>query len=151
MYVEKYEAYKIKIINMTEDVMFNVLVCNLNIGESFLKALRIEILIKALVKVLYTNTKEIFMNAKQEGVKYCQSCAMPMTDDGLYGTNRDGGKSEDYCKYCFSAGEFLAPVTMEAMMNICIPHVLSANPTMSKENAQKMLEEIFPNLKRWKN
>ena len=34
--------------------------------------------------------------------KHCQCCCMPMGDtDDLYGTNEDGSKSKDYCKYCY--------------------------------------------------
>ena len=29
-------------------------------------------------------------------MKFCQSCAMPMTEE-LYGSNKDGSKNEDYC------------------------------------------------------
>ena len=28
-------------------------------------------------------------------MKFCQSCAMPMTEE-LYGSNKDGSKNEDY-------------------------------------------------------
>ena len=37
--------------------------------------------------------------------KICQSCAMPMSDDSLYGTNADGSKNSDYCIYCYKDGE----------------------------------------------
>ena len=29
--------------------------------------------------------------------KICQSCAMPMTDESIFGTNKDGSKNSDYC------------------------------------------------------
>ena len=39
--------------------------------------------------------------------KFCQCCGMPLGDtDGLYGTNADGGKNDEYCWYCFQNGEF---------------------------------------------
>ena len=34
-----------------------------------------------------------------ENQKFCQSCAMPLTDE-LFATNADGSKNEDYCMYC---------------------------------------------------
>lgn len=41
--------------------------------------------------------------------KYCQSCAMPMGEtDEMYGTNSDGTKNLDYCKYCYQNGKFTA-------------------------------------------
>ena len=34
---------------------------------------------------------------------------MPMGDTNkLYGTNADGSKNEDYCKYCFENGKYCA-------------------------------------------
>ena len=39
--------------------------------------------------------------------KICQSCGMPLTSNELYGTNNDSTINYDYCKYCFSNGEFL--------------------------------------------
>ncbi len=40
------------------------------------------------------------MNAMNQ--KFCQCCGMPIGDtDELFGTNADGSKNADYCKYCF--------------------------------------------------
>ena len=37
--------------------------------------------------------------------KYCQSCGMPMgINDELYGTEVNGSKNNDYCKYCYEQG-----------------------------------------------
>ena len=70
--------------------------------------------------------------------------------DEMYGTNADGSKSEDYCKYCFEKGAFTANVTMDEMIEICVPHVVSAHPGMADTEARKMMSEFFPTLKRWK-
>lgn len=32
--------------------------------------------------------------------QFCQSCGMPMGTVDLYGTETDGSKNADYCKYC---------------------------------------------------
>ena len=46
--------------------------------------------------------------------KFCQCCGMPMGNtDELYGTNTDGSKNTEYCKYCFENGEFTFKGTME--------------------------------------
>ena len=83
--------------------------------------------------------------------KYCQSCGMPMgATNEMYGTNTDGSKSEDYCKYCFENGAFTSDCTMDEMIEFCVPHVTSANPGMSEEEAGKMMRGFFPTLKRWK-
>ena len=83
---------------------------------------------------------------------YCQSCGMPMgATDEMYGTNADGSKSKDYCKYCFENGAFTANSTMDEMIEICVPHMASAHPEMSGDDARKMMREFFPTLKRWQN
>ncbi len=82
---------------------------------------------------------------------YCQCCAMPMGDAELYGTNSDGTKNEDYCKYCYVDGQFTSNISMDEMIEFCVPHMVSANPGMSEEKARGMMKEFFPTLKRWKN
>lgn len=83
--------------------------------------------------------------------RYCQVCGMPMGDtDELYGTEKDGSKSKDYCKYCYENGEILFQGTMDEMIEACIPHMVEGNPEMSEEEARKMMQEVFPSLKHWK-
>ena len=55
---------------------------------------------------------------------YCGSCAMPMTDTVLYGSEVDGSKSPDYCSYCYVNGNFTADVTMEEMVDFCVPYLV---------------------------
>ena len=81
---------------------------------------------------------------------YCQSCAMPMEKNReIYGTEVDGSKNMDYCKYCYQKGQFTSNVNMEEMINICIPHMKDSG--MTEEQAKKMLNEVLPLLKRWKS
>ena len=83
--------------------------------------------------------------------KFCQSCAMPMgTTDEMYGSNADGGKNKDYCKYCFENGAFTSGATMDEMIEICVPHMVSAHADMSEDKARGAMREFFPALKRWK-
>ena len=82
--------------------------------------------------------------------RYCQSCAMPMGNtDEMYGTNADGSKSTDYCQYCYVNGAFTSNATMDEMIEICVPHMASANSGMSEDDARKMMRKFFPTLKRW--
>ena len=82
--------------------------------------------------------------------KLCQSCGMPMgATKEMCGTNVDGSKNEDYCKNCFEKGAFTSDSTMEEMIEICVPHVVSTIAGMSEDNARKMMREFFPTLKRW--
>lgn len=83
--------------------------------------------------------------------KYCQSCAMPMGNtDALYGTESDGSKNGDYCKYCYENGDFTFHGSMEEMIEICVPHMVTNNSGMTAEAARQMLHGFFPMLKRWK-
>jgi hypothetical protein len=82
--------------------------------------------------------------------KYCQSCGMPMGEtDENYGKETDGTKSKDYCKYCYENGEFTFNGSMEEMIEICVPHMASANPDMTEDKARNIMKEWFPTLKRW--
>ena len=81
----------------------------------------------------------------------CQSCGMPMGKlNDMYGKNADGTTNEDYCGLCYKDGLFNSDITMEEMIETCVPHVVRANPDMTLEQAYKMMRELLPNLKRWK-
>ena len=83
--------------------------------------------------------------------KHCQSCGMPMgATDEMYGTEADGNKSKDYCNYCYENGAFTSNAMMDEMIEICVPHVVSAISGMTEDNARKMMQGFFPSLKRWK-
>ena len=60
---------------------------------------------------------------EMENMIFCQSCAMPMMKDEDYGTNQDGSKNEEYCTYCYQSGAFTADITMEQMIEACVPTV----------------------------
>lgn len=79
----------------------------------------------------------------------CQSCGMPMqTED--YGTNKDGGANSEYCKYCYENGAFTSDETMEQMIETCVPYMVKEDTGMTEEKARGMLQEVMPQLKRWK-
>lgn len=82
-----------------------------------------------------------------EEIIFCQSCAMPMSDDD-FGTEKDGSKSPDYCKYCYQNGEFTDMRTMDEMIDFCVPKTAEATG-MGEDEVRKRLEEFFPKLKRW--
>lgn len=85
-----------------------------------------------------------------ENQKFCQSCGMPMGDtDELYGCEKDGNKSTDYCSYCYENGMFAFNGSMDEMIEVCIPPMTENNPNMTKEQARQMMKQFFPALKRW--
>lgn len=84
-------------------------------------------------------------------LNYCGSCGMPMGyTDEMYGTEKDGNKSHDYCSYCYEDGKFTNDFTLEEMIAFCAPHMVQANAQMNEEDAISMMSEWFPQFKRWK-
>ena len=75
----------------------------------------------------------------EKEMKFCQSCGMPLTD-GLFGTNADGSKNEDYCIYCYKDGKFLQECTMEQMIEHCAQFVDEVN----KGRIHRPDEGVFP-------
>ena len=80
-------------------------------------------------------------------IKMCQSCAMPLEDEKLFGDNENGTKNDDYCIYCFKDGKFTGNETLEEMIEICVPHMVKDGFEESK--AREMLNAALPKLKRW--
>jgi len=79
----------------------------------------------------------------------CQSCTMPMSE-GDFGTNQDGSANGDYCKYCFADGAFTGEMTMQEMIDVCVPHMASPESGMTEKEARALLDKTMPELKRWK-
>lgn len=77
----------------------------------------------------------------------CQSCGIPV-NEGIYGTKKDGTTNKDYCNHCYLDGDFTADVTMEEMLDICVPNIARIRG-ISEEDAREMMEELIPTLKRW--
>lgn len=81
---------------------------------------------------------------------FCQSCAMPMEgNEELKGINKDGTRNSDYCIHCYKEGDFTAHISMEEMIDFCVPMMVEHNQNITKEDARKMMNEVFPKLKRW--
>lgn len=82
----------------------------------------------------------------------CQSCGKPMgKTDELYGTEKNGTKSKDFCDDCYKNGEFTTSITKERMIEVSIPYLLKEKPGIREADARKEMEAFFPTLKRWKN
>ncbi len=85
-----------------------------------------------------------------KGMKFCQSCGMPLVTEGACGTEADGTRSKDYCSYCYQGGKFVSEMTMEEMIDFCAKPMAQANPGMSEEQAKEQMRQFFPMLLRWK-
>ena len=82
-------------------------------------------------------------------LRICQSCGMALTSESDLGSNADGSKSQEYCRYCFSGGAFLKDETLEEMVESCIPFSLKAGEYPDQETARLGLTKQLKMLKRW--
>ena len=86
--------------------------------------------------------------------QFCQSCGMPLTKNEDCGTNADGSKNFDYCKYCYADGKFLQDCTMDEMIEHCAQFVDEVNKGLpqpiTKEEYIGQMKMYFPHLKRWR-
>jgi hypothetical protein len=73
---------------------------------------------------------------------------MPLVDEKVCGTEKNGSKNHEYCMYCYNKGEFTKPdISMEEMIETCVGPM---SKKMSEQEARTMLKKIIPGLKRWK-
>lgn len=75
---------------------------------------------------------------------FCQSCGMPLTDESLLGTEKDGAKAHDYCIYCYKDGAFTSDCTMEQMIDFCVPVLTRQMPGASGGGRPRADEPILP-------
>ena len=76
----------------------------------------------------------------------CECCGMPI-DDSNISHEKDGAFNEDYCKWCYSGGEF-AYTDLNTLISFCAEHM--ANENQSPEQIREYLEGYLPTLKHWK-
>ncbi len=87
------------------------------------------------------------MDAFFKPMVFCQSCAMPMREEDL-GSNADGTKNEEYCRFCFQNGAFTEPdITVEEMVLKCA--TIMREMGMEESDIERITQYI-PTLKRWK-
>lgn len=78
----------------------------------------------------------------------CQSCGMPLREEGDFGTNADGVRSKEYCFHCFKNGRFLdEDITLEEKINKNVRFGVQRG--MSELEARRMASDVLPKLKRW--
>jgi hypothetical protein len=75
---------------------------------------------------------------------------MPMDKPELFGTEADGSRSADYCRYCYQKGVFTEPdITMQQMIDKCVAHMVEQK-IMPEEKARAVMAKYLPRMKRWK-
>ena len=81
---------------------------------------------------------------------YCQCCSMPIPDEEMHGTEADGSKSADFCRYCYEHGDFTAKgVTMDEFIEATAQMEADALG-ISREEAVSLMATLLPHLKRWR-
>ena len=76
----------------------------------------------------------------------CQCCGMPL-DDSTTSKEPDGAFNEDYCKWCYTGGEFMY-TSKEQLIDFCVTHM--ASESWPAEQVRAHMEAVVPELKHWK-
>ena len=76
----------------------------------------------------------------------CQCCGMPL-DDTTISKENDGTFNEEYCKWCYTDGEFKY-TSAEELIEFCVEHM--ANENWSAEQVRAHMEAVVPKLNHWK-
>ncbi len=76
----------------------------------------------------------------------CQCCGMPLDDDTI-SRETDGIFNEEYCKWCYTDGEYTY-TDMDNLIETCVLHM--ADEDHSETEVRKYLRETLPKLNYWK-
>lgn len=77
----------------------------------------------------------------------CQCCGMPLEDDSVISRETDNSFNEDYCKWCYTDGQFVYK-NMDELLDFLVSHM--SNDNFTPEQAKAYFSEQLPKLKHWK-
>ena len=78
----------------------------------------------------------------------CQCCGMPLSEDEMISKEKDGTFNEDYCKWCYTNGEFVYK-TKESLIDFLLKHM--PNPdNISEDERKKQFSSYLSTLKYWR-
>lgn len=78
----------------------------------------------------------------------CQCCGMPLSEDDMISKEPDGSYNEDYCKWCYTNGEF-AYKSKESLVDFLIGHM--PNPeNIPDEERRAQFDGYLSQLNHWK-
>ncbi len=77
----------------------------------------------------------------------CQCCGMPLEDDSFISREKDNSFNEDYCKWCYTDGDF-AYKSMDELLDFLSRHM--SNENFTKEQAREYFSGLLPKLEHWK-
>lgn len=77
----------------------------------------------------------------------CQCCGMPLNEDELLSREEDGSFNEDYCKWCYTDGEFTYD-SKDALLDFLLSH--TPNPEQIPEKERRIQYDTWlSQLKHW--
>lgn len=79
----------------------------------------------------------------------CQSCGMPMMEVELAGTNGDGSRNGEYCRFCYQGGEFNFKGGYEEFVELQV-RIAREKMDMPEDQARELANSVLPGLRRWK-
>lgn len=77
----------------------------------------------------------------------CQCCGMPL-DDSTISKETNGQFNEEYCKWCYTDGEFTYK-NMGDLIDFCASHF--ASNEWPEEQVRAHMNDMLPRLNYWKN
>jgi transcriptional regulator with XRE-family HTH domain len=78
----------------------------------------------------------------------CQCCGMPLTEDTMISKEPDGSFNEEYCKWCYTDGEF-AYKSKDTLLDFLISHM--PNPdNLSEDERRAQYDGFLSQLKHWR-
>lgn len=77
----------------------------------------------------------------------CQCCGMPLDDDSVISREADNSFNEDYCKWCYTDGQFVYK-DIDELLDFLVNHM--SNDSFTPEQARAYFSEQLPKLKHWK-
>ena len=72
---------------------------------------------------------------------------MPLDDDGTISREPDGSFNEEYCKWCYTDGNFTYE-SMEQLLDFLAEHM--SNENFPPEQAREFFAKQLPQLNYWK-
>lgn len=76
----------------------------------------------------------------------CQCCGMPLDDDAVISREPDGELNEDYCKWCYTDGNFVY-TSIDQLTDFLVGRM--SNEHWPPEQARAYFESSLPKLKHW--
>lgn len=78
----------------------------------------------------------------------CQCCGMPLNEDSVISREPDGSYNEDYCKWCYTDGEFVYQ-SKDSLLDYLIKNM--PNPDNADEETRRIqFDTYLSQLKHWK-